>query len=293
MVPGWLLALKPSANALLVYCTLASFGRFDTTEGVYEECRPPLAAICERSGMSLSPVKRAIQELLELGAITRQQRWSDDDRTQLPSVYRVMFGALVGPGGSPDGRGSPSAGGLPPRPHGGQNQEPSTQKKGTQKKDVPDADASGAAAGEPQQPENAATVLAEYVDWLAAKNVKIPRQYMGRFGKEIKGCLDAGIPPQVVKFGLALLYERGRTSNPALVPAMVTEVQQRMTGHKPMKRESEFETAADRQQTERDETRRAEQYLKDQGIPFSYLALTRAKETLRSMGQQFAIGGSA
>ena len=133
MIPGWLLQAQPSGNAVLIYATLASFGTFDTAAGTYEECRPALATIVERSGMSLSNVKRAIAELLDLKAVTRTERFADDGRTQLPSVYRVVFGAIVGPGGSAGGPPPPSTGGPRGGPRADQNQEPSTQNPDTKK----------------------------------------------------------------------------------------------------------------------------------------------------------------
>lgn len=149
MLPGWLLQARPSGNAVLIYATLASFGTFNTAEGVYEECRPALASVAERAGMSLSNVKRAIGELLELGAVNRTERWAEDGRTQLPSVYRVIFGALVGPGGSTGGPPPPSAG----EPRGGppvdQNQEPNTKNQDTK---TPSASPRGARLPEDWKP---------------------------------------------------------------------------------------------------------------------------------------------
>lgn len=136
MIPGWLLERKPDANDLLVYATLASFGRFDTLAGVYEECRPALSTIAEQAGVSVSSVKRGIGNLLRLGAVERQQRWADDGKTQLPSVYRVIFGSIVGPQeqggftGEPRGESTGEQGGGPPV---SQNPEPPTQNQDTKK----------------------------------------------------------------------------------------------------------------------------------------------------------------
>lgn len=136
MIPGWLFALKPDANDLLVYATLARFGRFDTLAGVYEECRPALSTIAEQAGISVSSVKRGIGNLLRLGAVERQQRWAEDGKTQLPSVYRVIFGSIIGPQeqggftGEPRGESTGEPGGGSPV---SQDPEPSTQNQDTQK----------------------------------------------------------------------------------------------------------------------------------------------------------------
>lgn len=133
MLPGWLLALKPSANAILIYATLATYGTFNTALGVYEECRPSIASIAADSGTSDSTVKRALAELLELRAIERTERWAEDGKTRLPSVYRVVFGAISGPSGvtgepTPPSTGEPTLGSPVTR-----NQEPSTQNQNTKK----------------------------------------------------------------------------------------------------------------------------------------------------------------
>lgn len=136
MIPGWLLAKQPDANDLLVYATLASFGRFNTLAGCYEECRPALSTIAEQAGLSVSSVKRGIGNLLRFGAVERQQRYADDRKTQLPSVYRVIFGALVGPqeqGGFTGEQGGESTGEQGGGSPVDREQEPPTQNQDTKK----------------------------------------------------------------------------------------------------------------------------------------------------------------
>jgi len=137
MVPAWLLDMRPDGAELRVYCALARFGRFDTAQGVYEECRPSIATLAESAGLSESHTKRGLAGLLDKKAIERRLRVADDTKTSLPSVYRVIFGHLIGPPGEPP----PSADGpLPPsarEPRGGppadDNPEGSTQNQDTQK----------------------------------------------------------------------------------------------------------------------------------------------------------------
>jgi Helix-turn-helix domain len=97
MVPGWLLARQPSGNAVLMYAALARYGRFNTHAGTYEECRPALSTLQEDTGLSESTVKRALAELVTLGAIRRRLRFAEDGRTPLPTAYTVLFGALNPP----------------------------------------------------------------------------------------------------------------------------------------------------------------------------------------------------
>lgn len=139
LVPSWLLDLQPDGAELRAYCHLASFGRFDTAKGLYEECRPSLASLSERSGLSETHLKRALSGLLGKGAIERTQRYAEDGKTCLPSVYRVIFGSLVGPGGAASGPGGGAADGPEGGPPVGRNPEPDTQNQSTQKKDTSSA----------------------------------------------------------------------------------------------------------------------------------------------------------
>lgn len=132
MVPAWLLAAQPSGNAVLIYTTLARYGTFNTYAGTYDECRPALATIAADSGLSESSVKRAISELLELGAVTRRLRFAEDGRTPLPTAYTVHVGALVKPTGSTDGPRGGSAREPGVGPPVSRDQEPHTKNQNTQ-----------------------------------------------------------------------------------------------------------------------------------------------------------------
>jgi hypothetical protein len=220
MIPGWLLAQRPDANDLLVYATLASFGRFDTLAGCYEECRPALATVAEQAGISVSSVKRGIGNLLRMGAVERQQRWAEGGKTQLPSVYRVIFGAIVGPQeqggftGDPRGESTREQGGSP---RVSQDPEPSTQNHNTQ--------TSGASADAPAE-VNTAKLLGDWIDWLKAKGIEtLPGQTKARYGRELKQALADGFTVKVIGKALQMLWQRGKAGNPQLLPHLLIEVQ--------------------------------------------------------------------
>lgn len=159
MIPGWLLEQKPSANELLVYATFARYGTFNTATGVYEECRPALSTVVEDCGLTLSPVKRAISDLIARGAMERTQRWAEDGKTQLPSVYRVVFGTLAGPGESAHGRGGGPLTDPGGSPLTAQNPEPLHQEPHTKKKTTPSATPRGTRVPEDFTPD------AEMIEW--------------------------------------------------------------------------------------------------------------------------------
>ena len=216
MIPGWLLDKRPDGNDLLVYTTLASFGTFDTRTGCYQECRPALSTVAEAAGISVSSVKRGIGNLLKLGAVVRTQRWAEDHKTQLPSVYQVIFGSMVGPQEQGESTGEPGPGSA--REQGGsppvdQDQEPSTKNQDTKKSASADAPAVNA-------------LLGEWIDYLKSKGIeKISGQWRARYGKEIKAALADGFPVDQIKKALALLLSKGKVGSPQLLPHMLVEVQ--------------------------------------------------------------------
>lgn len=133
-VPGWLLKAKPGANALLVYCTLASFGTYNPGTGRYEECRPALATLAEESGIAENTVRKALKDLLRIGALFAGTPRYDERGGQLPTVYRVVVGSLIPEGGTTAGEGvqRDTPPGVPTEdppgvPPAAPNQEPNTK----------------------------------------------------------------------------------------------------------------------------------------------------------------------
>lgn len=173
MVPDWLRRKRPSGNALLVYVNLGSFGTWNPGTARYDECRPSLDRLVEETGLSKSTVKRAIAELLELGAIERQAQHKND-HTSLPSKYRLIFGEVVEP--RTGGRGSRvdpyrSTGGQGRGPRVSRNQEPDTKNQS-----VSEVHWSGAPDGAPDDDdpkpllvaaESEPTERATFTDWRA------------------------------------------------------------------------------------------------------------------------------
>lgn len=112
MVPAWLLDKKPDGNDILIYCTLARYGTFNTVKGVYEECRPSVPSLVEDTGKSESTIRRALKNLEGFKAIQGRKQFNDDS-SPAPTIYTVIFGRLVGPDDdtAPDQDLSPVTGG--------------------------------------------------------------------------------------------------------------------------------------------------------------------------------------
>jgi hypothetical protein len=96
MVPAWLIEQRPSGHAVHAYICLALRGTFHPGSGTYEECRPSIATLASDMGVGESTARRAADELVRLGAVTRTVRY-DPKGAQLPSMYRVVFGSVVRP----------------------------------------------------------------------------------------------------------------------------------------------------------------------------------------------------
>jgi hypothetical protein len=177
MVPVWLLDLKPSGDAILIYCTLARHGTWNPGTGTYEECRPSMTTMVEMTGRSESSIRRAQTELLELGAIERRLRYRED-ASPLPSVYRVLFGSIVAPGQTlspvdlppvtggptPPSTGEPT---LPPPVTG--ELEPNTQNQEPKNSSSAVADQESTEAPETAD-EEAARLLCEHLAKLMVTN---------------------------------------------------------------------------------------------------------------------------
>lgn len=212
MIPGWLLDLKPSGNAMLAYCQLASFGTWNPGTGAYDECRPALGTLAERAGISESGLRRALRELMDKGAVVAGGARYDARGGQLPTVYRVIFGVVAPPGGVSPVTGGGVTGGTPGVSPVTPNQEPSTKNQ--------HQDSSDAAA------PNGGTILKEWIDYLSEQGVKtLPGQTKARYGKELKQALADGFPVKLIKHALSLLLQRGKVHNPQLLPSLLIEVQ--------------------------------------------------------------------
>lgn len=104
MVPAWLALKQPSGNAAIVYIHLAMWGRFNQGSARYEDCTPSRQELStgvagtayHGTGLSVATIKRALRELMDLGAIVGKTRYGDDG-SQLPTTYEVIYGDVSEP----------------------------------------------------------------------------------------------------------------------------------------------------------------------------------------------------
>lgn len=122
MVPDWLRAKRPSGTAVLAYINLCARGTWNPGAGTYDECRPSMPTLAGDMGVSESTAKRAVADLVDLGAAIKSLRWNEDG-SPAPSVYRLVFGVVTepaDPGGGVTGEPTPGH----PRTHPGVTHEP-------------------------------------------------------------------------------------------------------------------------------------------------------------------------
>ena len=120
MVPGWLLAKRPSGTAVLVYAHLAMHGTYNPGTATYEQCRPSARTLAygdprrgyPGTGLSIKTIRRALDELEALGAIVGEAAY-DERGARLPNVYRLQVGQVT-----------PPQGGWSPVTRGGGHQRP-------------------------------------------------------------------------------------------------------------------------------------------------------------------------
>jgi hypothetical protein len=73
ILPTWLLDSSVSASAIRAYALLASYA-----DNVTKRARPSRATLARRMGCSRDTIDRALRELVDVGALSRRKRWTDD-----------------------------------------------------------------------------------------------------------------------------------------------------------------------------------------------------------------------
>lgn len=73
--------------------------------------------------------------------------------------------------------------------------------------------------------ENAGTILAAFLDYCGANQVRIPKQIRGQYAKRIKEALDDGFTPKQVKQALNLMFNQQVANRPSLLPNKLVELQ--------------------------------------------------------------------
>jgi hypothetical protein len=101
-VPDWLEWAGASANATKVWVHLALFGTWNEATGTYDNCRPSKPTLTDGgqlrertgypgTGLSVSTVERALNELKKLGAAVPTIRRDPESGGQLPTAWRLHF----------------------------------------------------------------------------------------------------------------------------------------------------------------------------------------------------------
>jgi hypothetical protein len=178
-VPEWLLDTGISSRAVHLYVLL---GRYADRNG---ESFPSRRTLAERLGCSVDSLDRAKAELIEVGALSVEERFDAGQRSNLYTILRL-----------------PSRTGAAPPLGTGAAQNENHVERG------PSGD-------------SAQALVAYYVDASREIGVDPPRKVVGHVAKEVAKLLDEGQPPLLVSRALALLIER--RLNPSTLPSLILE----------------------------------------------------------------------
>lgn len=211
MIPTWLIEKRVTPTAWVLYGTLAMYGHFQPATGRYVECRPAMATLVQRTGLSETTIKRALEELLSVGAVVRHLRHAPDGGS-LPSMYEVIFNEPV-----ENGRGG-SVSGPPGGPLTDPNQEPNTKNPASLRS------AGGSSEAAPQE-VTARTILSDWIDYCTGQDVKLPSVHKARYGREIKALLASGFTERDIKRALAAMFAAGATPRPSELPNVIVRLQ--------------------------------------------------------------------
>lgn len=232
------------AKGLLAYIASHAAGYRLTTDQIIAEGRDGRDAV--RAGLA---------ELEAAGYLRRVE--VRDERGQLAGIDhelvepdRKPVAGKPGAGSDQAEQGVSAAQSSAGKPGHGDLSSKKTKKTSSEE----DADASP----EPEEkPENAGDIVAAFVDYCAAQSVKLPRQVIARYGREIKIILDDKFPPNLIKHALNLMLQRGKHTHPALLPSFVVEVQgqSRPVSAPPAASRPGYQTAAEKAEQERQRQR--------------------------------------
>lgn len=146
--------------------------------------------------------------------------------------------------------------------------EPHTEKTTTKR---PSEDHVAPAPAEP----NAGSIVADWIDYCASKDVRLTKQAIGRYARKIKDLLAEGFSEKLIKNALAEMLSRGQESRPGLLDNLVIEVQR--SRQQPTAYRSAAERAADRQSEEVAIARIADRLIENGECPQAGEALARAR----------------
>lgn len=220
MVPTWLIEADILPSSLRVWLALGAYGTFSPETGTYESIHPSVETVCQRAKVSEATFRRAMTELIGLGAARRIERFDPRTGLQICNAYQLMTGTLTPP--SPVTHEPPravtddGAGGSPVSP----NPEPLYQEPSTKNIQEPSVPAQPA-----HEPQKANEILKTLIDACAAGGVLLTPRIKGMYAKKFKELLDGGIPAPLVLEALRVSWRKKTIDRVQLLDNYLIEVQ--------------------------------------------------------------------
>ncbi len=233
------------APARLVMFVLADVAETGTAE-IPEQFTPSLKVLAHETGLNESTVKRYLNTLEADGWLERRRPTIDDARLKGERTrYRLLIpGPSVSPahgaeeaheGAERAQEGAQEAQGrAQEEPRAGRSQRPNKEDLNQDNQDQPRT-----APPEPfdEAADTAQTIVGAWIDYCSSRNVKLPKQLIGHYAKNIKLALDDGFSPNHIKAALASMLADATANRPSVLPHRLVEIQtgpeRRTNGHKP------------------------------------------------------------
>lgn len=226
------------APARLVMFVLADVAETGTAE-IPEQFTPSLSVLARETGLNESTVKRHLKDLEANGWVERRRPTIEAARLRGERTrYRLTIpGRTESPGqgaeraqeGAQEARGRAQK-----EPRAGRTQRPI--KEEVNQANQGQSETAPSEQFDPQQ-DTAQTIVGAWIDYCAARDVKLPKQLIGHYAKNIKLALDDGFSANQIKSALASMLADNAANRPSLLPNRLVEVQtgpeQRTNGHRP------------------------------------------------------------
>lgn len=226
------------APARLVMFVLADVATTGTAE-IPEQFTPSLSVLARETGLNESTVKRHLKALENEGWVERRRPTIEAARLRGERTrYRL---AIPGRTESPD-LGAEEAREGAQEAQGGAQKEPRSGRTQRPLKEEVNQDNQGQSETDPPeqfdpQQDTAQTIVGAWIDYCAARDVKLPKQLIGHYAKNIKLSLDEGFTANQIKAALASMLADNAANRPSLLPNRLVEIQtgpeRRTNGQKP------------------------------------------------------------
>lgn len=221
--------------------TLADVAEVGTAE-IPEQWTPSLTVLAAETGLSKRTVQRHLDDLDEAGWIKRERpdkkaQWRGE-RVRYTLLCPIATESTPQASERPEGVDTETR--VASESPGGVVTESTTCGHSDHPNQILTSSDLGEPEGsptaddiEPTEQPGANVILADWIDYLAAKDIELTERVKGHYAKNIKKVLDQGFKARVIKKALARMYDRDQHGSPAQLENFVVDVQKKPTDRQP------------------------------------------------------------